>query len=63
MPANHYRLEIKVSRATKARLERLKREFEDTSDKSVSLSSIVASILDSYLEKLPDSTVEERKLI
>lgn len=63
MAINDYRMEVKVPRETKSQLERLRQEFYDQSGKKVSMSSLVASILQSYLEHLPSQEVEERKFL
>lgn len=59
MPALSYRLETKVSRDTKRRLEELKKEFKDETGTNVSMSTLISKILDSYLEKLPAKEIEE----
>lgn len=61
MPALNYRLEVKVSRETRVRLEQLRAEFKEQTGKPVSMSTLVSNILDSYLEKLPAKEVEEEK--
>jgi hypothetical protein len=61
MPALNYRLEVKVSRETKKRLEQLRTEYKEQTGKSVSMSTLVSTILDSYLGKLPAKEVEEEK--
>jgi hypothetical protein len=61
MPSLNYRLEVKVSRNTRARLEQLRAEFKEQTGKPVSMSTLVSNILDSYLEKLPAKEVEEEK--
>lgn len=63
MALNDYRMEVKVSRDTKAQLERLRQEFNSKSSKKVTMSALVSGILASYLERLPSQEVEEKKFL
>ncbi len=63
MAFNDYRMEVKVPRETKSQLERLRQEFYDHSGKKVSMSALVANILQEYLARLPSQEVEERKFL
>lgn len=63
MALNDYRMEVKLSRETKSQLERLRQEFRAKSGKRITMTALVSNILQTYLERLPSSDIEEQKIL
>lgn len=53
MPADYYRLELRISRKTRQHLEKLRAEFKLRHGRSISMSELVSDIIESHLKRLP----------
>jgi len=61
MPAQYYRLEVRIPNHIKSHLERLRKEAIEKTGKFISMSSLVATILEESSSRFPVEQIDSEK--